>query len=219
MGRHKISYDTNELKESLKKGATYAEIAEAHNVSIATVKNWIADNDLPTPQRKSRGVVISDRDLKMKAMREEGYSLQQIGDAMGITRESVRLALKKQGVVGAIGETNLKKSKREEKEEIMEDFKTLHMESIMELVKQGVGLTKIAEEKGVSTSFLVKLGVSQLSKDIREERDMEVKRLYEEEQLSMAQVASKMGLHTLTVLRKLREMGVQSRPQRRWNKD
>lgn len=219
MGRHKISYDTKELNESLEKGATYAEIAEAYNVSIATVKNWITDNDLPTPQRKKRGVVISDRDLKMKAMREEGYSLQQIGNAMGITRESVRLALKKQGIVGAIGETNLKKSKREAREESLEEFKGLHMESIVELVKQGVSLAKIAEEKGVSISFMSKLGVSEISKELRDERDMEVKRLYEEEQLSMAQVASKMGLHTLTVLRKLREMGVKSRPQRRWNKD
>lgn len=218
MGRTKLVYDKVSFKSDVQGGASYKALREKYGVCNSTIKVWVQECGLDAPLKGYRTAVISERDKEMKNLRSQGFSLQEIGDKMGVTRESVRLSLKKQGVSGGVGETNRLRSRRQEREAHIEAYKSIHFEKMIEMVKEGLSLVRIAEIYEVKTTFLKRLGLHKVKQVVNLEKENEIKRLYVEEGYSMERVGKALGLHTLTVLRKLREMGVESRPAKRWNK-
>lgn len=88
-GRKKLTDDViRRMREMRGSGCTYAEIADAFEVSDGTVMNYLRDmrHDVRIPLEKR---------LQMRPMRESGMSLAKIGAALGVSDSSVDYWLKK----------------------------------------------------------------------------------------------------------------------------
>ena len=87
--RKKLTDDViRRMREMRGRGCTYAEIADAFEVSDGTVMNYLRymRHDVRIPLEKR---------LRMKPMRESGMSLAKIGAALGVSDSSVYYWLKK----------------------------------------------------------------------------------------------------------------------------
>ena len=68
------------------KGATYAEISEAVEVSSGTVGRWSKEEQWIKGFETKKAVQIA----KAKAMRAKGASCKEIGEAIGMSKSTVQ---------------------------------------------------------------------------------------------------------------------------------
>jgi len=92
----RTSIDPLALKQGIEEGLNYTQLGDRIGVCYLTLKRHMKKHGLVLPPSpRGRKKHISDKDIHIKKLREEGLTLQAIGDIVGMTREGVRLSLLK----------------------------------------------------------------------------------------------------------------------------
>jgi len=208
-----------DLRADVLNGLTRVEIAEKYDVPMHKVHKEL--NRLGLVASKKSRVIVTERDEEMKRYRGEGMTLQEIGDKVGLTREGVRISLKKMGVEVARNRSasvleGIEARARGAEEDVaryLEDSDGLIRSMVWGGLTAGEIMGALGESRLVVRRELAGF-ISSLKEEWREERGREMKSLYEDG-YSLDEVGVRVGVSNITVLRTLRELGVERRKGRR----
>jgi len=209
-----------DLAEDVERGLSRLEIMEKYGVSMGCVHKALTRAGLVA--KKKKRVEITRRDEEMREMREGGFSLQDIGNKMGMTREGVRISLLKQGVkptrTRSVWVREKMEARAEGAERLVEEIVREKGGLLREMVLRGSSFNDVREYLGVSRKVVCRVyDELKLSAEVverRGERDEEIKRLYEKG-FCIVEVAGEVGVSHVTVMRVLKRMGVETRRGRR----
>jgi predicted HTH domain antitoxin len=216
MGRQKISYDSVALAEAVSSGKSYAELTDYFRVSMGTLKKWLIENNLEVSEKWRKGPRLTDRDIKCRVLREEGKTLQEIGDSLGITREAVRQSLNKQGVEPRRHLSEKVKIARVARLSALRDISEKYLQDIEAMLKSGSSVSEVKKCFNLTSQQVKDLGLGSLKASYDESRLKEIVDLYESG-LSMSKVSEVTGYHIQSILRILKRRGVPRRARHRWN--
>jgi DNA-binding CsgD family transcriptional regulator len=157
------------LRGFVVEGLTIKEISEKWGKPYGYVWKSLRRLKLKTKRVYTLPPEKIERKRIVKEMREEGKTLQEIGDIIGLTREGVRMTLKKQGITG--------KWQKDADERAL--FIEAHGESLLVEIGKGRSLNAICEELNVKSNFLRKvledMGCGGVQDMLREARNKEMK--------------------------------------------
>lgn len=145
--------DLEKLKDGIERGLWKGEIMELMGYNYATLNKVLKANGL-TLKRRLR---LSEVDLIIAEMRGKGHTLQSIGDAVGMTREGVRISLVKQGLGGKLPQNELRRLQRPN---LLVEADTLYGDKIIQELSDGKSFADLSSEWGVGEGVLRRLACS-----------------------------------------------------------
>lgn len=204
-----------DIEGAISEGLSMTQMAEKWGVTYWYVRRTILSHGLTPPKGYQYGPILSDRDLDIRALRDQNLSLREIGEKVGLTREGVRLSLKKQGVEPKWCHPSDFKERSEKRKMILKEAFDDAYEEFRPMILADLTAGKSIQEMDypISKSWIAKIARG-LPSVVKADNDAqlleEVKELYLSG-LTMKEVADIKGKCVVTIFKMINKLGI-SRP-------
>lgn len=204
-----------DIEGAISECLSMTQMAEKWGVNYSYVRRTILSHGLTPPKCYHYGPILSDRDLEIRALRDQNLSLREIGERVGLTREGVRLSLKKQGVEPKWCHPSDFKERSEKRKRILKEAFDDAYEEFRPMILADLTAGKSIQEMDypISKSWIAKIARG-LPSVVKADNDAqlleEVKELYLSG-LTMKEVADIKGKCVVTIFKMINKLGI-SRP-------